>query len=380
LRILHFSDTHLGYSDLDKVGRNGVNLREQDFYDAFSSVIDQALEIKPDLIIHSGDFFHRPSPFNRPMIFALEQLNRLAAADIPIVIIAGNHETPKTIYTSPILRAFQTINGVHAIFKQEYQTIEFGNLVIHGLPHINEEKVLLQEMDKIQPIKDRMNIILLHTSIGKDYIMEEFGESLYPPERMELLNQFDYVALGHWHNYQKVKKLKAGWYCGSTERMSDTEAGKAKGFCVLDLAIGKEVVPEFIPIQTRNWYRIDIKKCQEKSVEALETEIIEAVKDLDLKDAIVSIYFQKILAAQSIALSQRKIQELLSGTMHVHIKRNFSDVGFAGDVLNQASKSTDVLLKEFIIANVEGTEKSKALAEKAKEYFDLFESGEYKNR
>ena len=380
MRILHFSDTHLGYSDLDKVGSNGVNLREQDFYDAFSSVIDQALAIKPDLIIHSGDFFHRPSPFNRPMIFALEQLNRLSAANIPIVIIAGNHETPKTIYTSPILRAFQTIDGVHAIFGQEYQTITFGDLVIHGLPHINDEKVLRIEMDKIHPVKDQMNIILLHTSIGKDYIMEEFGESLYPPERMELLNQFDYVALGHWHNYQKVKKLKAGWYCGSTERMSDTEAGKEKGFCLLELEKGKDVVPEFIPIKTRNWYRIDIKKCQDKTVDELEEEIKKQAEDLDLKDAIVSIYFQQILATQSIALSQRKIKELLAGSIHVHIKRNFSDVGFAGDVLNQPSKSTDVLLSEFIIANVEGTEKSKALAEKAKAYFDLFESGEYKNR
>ena len=101
--------------------------------------------------------------------------------------------------------------------------------------------------------------------------------------------------------------------------MSDTEAGKEKGFCLLELEKGKDVVPEFIPIKTRNWYRIDIKKCQDKTVEALEEEIKKQAEDLDLKDAIVSIYFQQILATQSIALSQRKIKELLAGSIHVPV-------------------------------------------------------------
>ena len=136
MKILHFSDTHLGYHDLDKISSTGINLREQDVYDAFEKTIDAALETRPDLIIHSGDFFHRPSPANRPMIFALEQLARLSAVNIPIVVIAGNHETPKTIFTSPILKAFRAIPNVFPIFQQKYETIEFGNVVIHGLPHI----------------------------------------------------------------------------------------------------------------------------------------------------------------------------------------------------------------------------------------------------
>jgi len=86
VKILHFSDTHLGYNELDKTGANGVNLREQDFYDSFIYVIDKALEIKPDIVVHAGDFFHRPSPPNRPMIVALQQLKRLSDANIPILV------------------------------------------------------------------------------------------------------------------------------------------------------------------------------------------------------------------------------------------------------------------------------------------------------
>lgn len=373
MKILHFSDTHLGFNDLDKVGPNGVNLREQDFYDTFKFVINQALEIKPDLIIHSGDFFHRPSPPNRPMIFALEQLNRLAAAKIPIVVIAGNHETPKTIYTSPILKAFKTIKSIHPIFGQGYQTFTFGDLVVHGLPHINDERVLFTEMDKVDPVSGKYNIILLHTSIGKRYIMEEFGEQLYPPERLELLNKFDYVALGHWHNFQKVSVLEKAWYVGSTERMSDTEAGKEKGFAVFHLEKNKPVEPIFYPVPARPWMRFDIKKCEEKTVEAIENELIELAKTNPHKDAIISLYFHQIQNLQSIALTQRKLELIFEEALQVHGKRIFalSDREHDTQRWSNSGKSTTELLADFIREQTD--DKAEGLIEKARGYFDTWE-------
>ena len=374
MKILHFSDTHLGFNDLDKVGPNGVNLREQDFYDSFKYVIDQALEIKPDLIIHSGDFFHRPSPPNRPMIFALEQLSRLAEVNIPLVLIAGNHETPKTIFTSPILKAFSTVKGIYPFFGQGYQTAVFEELVIHGLPHINDERVLLEEMDKIEPASDKFNIILLHTSIGKSYIMEEFGEQLYPPERLELLNKFDYVALGHWHNFQKVSVLEKAWYVGSTERMSDTEAGKEKGFCVLNLEKNSTVAPIFHPIPTRPWFRFDIKKCEEKTVEAIEKELRELAKTNPHQDAIVSLYFHQIQNLQSISLTQRTLDSIFESALQVHAKRIFSKASREQDTQrwSNTGKSTTELLADFI--REQSADQADSLIEKAKGYFDAWEN------
>lgn len=359
---------------------NGINLREEDFYQAFTQVIDRALELRPDLILHSGDFFHRPSPPNRPMIFALEQLQRLSEANLPIVIIAGNHETPKTVYTSPILRAFQTIKGVYPIFNQQYETIAFGDLHIHGLPHINDEKVLLEEMDKIAPVEGKINMLMLHTSIGKSYIMEEFGEQLFPPERLALLNRFDYVALGHWHNFQKVDKLETAWYSGSTERMSDTEAGKEKGFYWLEVQNGKNIEPVFHPIPTRPWLRFDLKNCQEKTVDKIEEELAALANQQSLDGAIVSLYLHQIQSIQSISLSQRKIMEMMTGAIHVQVKRIFSDRGMESQALQQTNKRTDQLLSEFIHKQIDNKERQQVLAKKAQEYFHLFESGEYKKR
>ena len=73
MKIVHFSDTHLGFNDLDVINEDNINQREADFYKAFSQVVEQIKEIKPDYIIHTGDLFHRTSPSNRAITFALEQ-------------------------------------------------------------------------------------------------------------------------------------------------------------------------------------------------------------------------------------------------------------------------------------------------------------------
>ncbi len=380
MTILHFSDTHLGYNELDRVTGSGVNLREQDFYDSFTQVIDEAIERRPDVVVHSGDFFHRPSPANRPMIVALEQLQRLSNEGIPIVIIAGNHETPRTIYTSPILQALRTIKGVYPIFNQCYEQIELGELVVHGLPHINDGKVLLEEMDKMKAIPEKLNIMMLHTSIGKEYLMEEYGEQLYPKERMDVLNEFDYVSLGHWHNFQKVSKLTNGWYSGSTERMSDTEAGKEKGYCMLELEKGKVCPPEFVPIKTRNWFRLDVKDCHQKEVETIEEELVTFAKNNVLTDGLLSLYFHDIKVTQSIMLSNRKLYELMPDAIHIQVKRKFMDEFNQFEYQQQDFESLEKQMTSFIKEEFTDEETATTIAGKAQHYFDLYETGEYKNR
>lgn len=380
MKILHFSDSHLGYHELDKLSPSGINLREQDAYDSFQKVIDIAIELQPDLVIHSGDFFHRPSPANRPMIFGLEQLSRLSKANIPIVVIAGNHETPKTIFTSPILKAFKTIPNVFPIFSQKYETFEFGELVVHGVPHINDDILELEEMDKIQPVEGKFNIILLHTSIGKTFMMDEYGEKLYPPERLDLLNKFDYVALGHWHNFQKVEKLDTAWYSGSTERMSEAEAKSEKGFCLLELEKGKKVLPEFVAIPTRNWVVEEIKNCNNKSITEIETQLQKLTQREDLKDALLSIHLVDLEPIQSVELSKRKIYAMISGPAHISIHRKFIVTETEKAGFQSKSESLVSLMKSFISDKIDDEKKASELSKKAHYYFEIFDNGEHKNR
>ncbi len=234
MKIIHFSDTHLGFQAFDIVNAEGINAREQDVYQVFEHTVDRILAERPDAVIHSGDFFHRPSPSNRALTFGLEQLKRICDAEIPFFVIAGNHETPKTLYTSPILRAFKSLTCIRPFFGESWEYEELGDVVIHGIPHINDTRILRQELERLEPVQNKLNILLLHTSLGKRFLMEEYGEQIFPEDFVEKLNGFQYLALGHWHNFQQINTHPNAWYSGPLERLSDTEIGAEKGFIHLE--------------------------------------------------------------------------------------------------------------------------------------------------
>jgi exonuclease SbcD len=372
--VFHFSDTHLGYTNFDSVNDEGVNVREQDFYDAFEYVVDRILEIKPDIVIHSGDFFHRPSPSNRAMTFALEQLKRISNLNIPFVVIAGNHSTPKTIYTSPILKAFRTIEGVYPIFNQQYERIEFENIVVHGLPHINDLQIQNEEIGKIEIYSNKKNILMLHTSLGKNYLMDEYGEQLFPEDWIDLLKKFDYIALGHWHNFQKVTILDNAWYSGSTERMSDTEISHEKGYCLLDFSNQEELVPSFVKIPTRTWYKLEIKQCFEKTTEEIIDEIMDFTQSNNVKGSILNLNFLDIKSEQSLELSNSKIKEIFPPVFSLSIKRkSYQEKNFFHQIESGSFDKLNEILIAYIRSKYSQNSQVEALIEKANFYFNQYE-------
>ena len=374
MKIIHLSDTHLGYSNFDKVNELGVNIREQDFYDAFERVVCQIIEIKPNVVIHSGDFFHRPSPSNRAMTFALEQLKKISTSNIPFVVIAGNHSTPKTIYTTPILKAFKTIENVYPIFNQQYEWFEFGDIVIHGLPHINDLAVQQQEIEKIEIIPKKRNLLMLHTSLGKSFLMEQYGEQIFPSDKLDLLKQFDYVALGHWHNFQKVSNLNNAWYSGSTERMSDNEIICEKGFCVLNVHKNEKIIPEFISIKTRGWYKLEIKDCYNKLVEDILNEMSYFIINHDIKDSIFNVVFQDIKTEQAFELSNIMLKDFFKGVFNLSIKRKtYQEKDFFAQIETGAFDKLKDIFASFIRTKFLNQKEADALIDKANYYFHQFD-------
>ena len=108
MKIFHLADTHVGFSAYNKLDLDsGLNQREMDFYSVFKKFVDYAISAKPDLILHSGDFFDSVRPTNRAISFGMDQLLRLADAGIPIIIIAGNHSTPRLRETGSVFRLFE---------------------------------------------------------------------------------------------------------------------------------------------------------------------------------------------------------------------------------------------------------------------------------
>lgn len=373
MRILHFSDTHLGYQAFERVTDAGINAREQDVYDAFERVVDRILDLKPDLVIHSGDFFHRPSPSNRALTFGLEQLRRIGQANIPTVIIAGNHETPKTIYNAPILRALRTLELVFPVFGAQFETFEFGNIAIHGVPHINDNRLLLSELERLEPLQDKFNILMLHTSLGKRYLMEEYGEQVFPAAFEAKLAGFQYISLGHWHDSQAVNLHPCAWYSGSTERFSDTEIGSEKGFLMLDIQSDNSCKVHFEAIATRPWLRWERNACYEVSVAELEAELEVFKTNNAAPDAIISLNFNDIRPEQSLELGNLRLRQLFPEAFQLIPKRKtYSDRAFVHGIEANQFDSLDKVFADYLRSKYPEDEVLvKKLVERSARYFNL---------
>ena len=308
------------------------------------------------------------------MTFALEQLKKISTSNIPFVVIAGNHSTPKTIYTTPILKAFKTIENVYPIFNQQYEWFEFGDIVIHGLPHINDLAVQQQEIEKIEIIPKKRNLLMLHTSLGKSFLMEQYGEQIFPSDKLDLLKQFDYVALGHWHNFQKVSNLNNAWYSGSTERMSDNEIICEKGFCVLNVHKNEKIIPEFISIKTRGWYKLEIKDCYNKLVEDILNEMSYFIINHDIKDSIFNVVFQDIKTEQAFELSNIMLKDFFKGVFNLSIKRKtYQEKDFFAQIETGAFDKLKDIFASFIRTKFLNQKEADALIDKANYYFHQFD-------
>ena len=316
MNIVHFSDTHLGYNDLDILDENNINQREADFYDAFTQVVEQIKQIKPDYIIHTGDLFHRSSPSNRAITFALEQFKIINALNIPFILIAGNHSTPRTNLSSPILKIFESFENVHVAYNQEYKAIEFEDIVFHTLPHMNDDTKALSQIELCESNidKKRKNIMMMHCSVGAWYLMQEFGEWVYPTDKEYMFEKMDYVALGHWHGFGAVGKHENVYYAGSTERTSLNDKRNSKGFVVVNLEESLHVEYREINIRHIKTYEIDCEEL-ENSVEALHVE--------DIEDALIEVKLKNLTALQSIDIQTNDIKNLFEKALHVSVKREF---------------------------------------------------------
>jgi DNA repair exonuclease SbcCD nuclease subunit len=338
---VHFSDTHLGYNDLDILNDENINQREADFYDAFSQVIEQIKQTKPEYIIHTGDLFHRASPSNRAITFALEQFKIIESLNIPFILIAGNHSTPRTNLSSPILKIFETHKNIFVAYSQKYEKFEFDDIVFHALPHMNDDSKALEQIEICEKNieTEKKNIMMMHCSVGAWYLMQEFGEWVYPSDKEYLFEKMDYVALGHWHGFGKVGKHGNVYYSGSIERTSLNDKRNSKGFIELTLDDSILVVYKEIKIRPIIQKEIDCENYEDS---------IAAQDSSDTKDSIVEVKLTNLTALQSIDIQNSDIKELFPDAMSVSIKREFVRDSNTSDVEGVEALSLEGYFLEHI--------------------------------
>ena len=101
MKIAHLADLHLGYRAYHRITSRGINQREADVAEAFRRAVAHVVELRPDLVVVAGDVFHTVRPTNQAILHAFLQFSKLRR-ELPaavIVLVAGNHDIPRTAET-----------------------------------------------------------------------------------------------------------------------------------------------------------------------------------------------------------------------------------------------------------------------------------------
>jgi DNA repair exonuclease SbcCD nuclease subunit len=291
MRICHFSDSHLGAGhDYPRRGNSGLTLREEDIIGSFIEAVDLVIAARPDICIHSGDLFHTVRPSNRIMAIAGQQLNRLAAENaIPTVIIAGNHDAPKQPHIGAALDVYEHIKNLHVAAGGRLRIFDVNKTKLFALPHALTTSVLKEELTKCKPDpRANFNILVMHgVAAGMpEFSMADLGEQELPTEMMD---RFDYTALGHYHNHRRV--AKHAFYAGSTERLSQAERDEQKGIVVVEL---EPFQIEFQPVSCRAMVSIAPINAAGKRGDELAEMIQKKVEQVGTSDKIIRVKVEGI--------------------------------------------------------------------------------------
>jgi exonuclease SbcD len=315
MKIIHLSDTHLGFSEYGKIDpTTGINQREADFYSAWNQAIEAILRLQPDVVIHAGDLFHTPRPSNRAIHTALVGIQRVADSAIPWVIISGNHETPRIRVTGSIFESIALFENVYTAHSSSYQRFRIQEVDFHCVPHCSLTEEMESAFNSVRfNSGSAANIFITHGAWtgGNYYGMGEFNEQRLPDIEGILHKEFNYIALGHYHRQVDVKANAS--YSGSTERTSLNEHANPCGFLLLDLQTGEK---QYHPIQIRPMKRLPAIHCDGMTVSEIYHSL-ESLEKADLAQAIVEIILQDIESDAFLKLDTRLIDELFAHTFYL---------------------------------------------------------------
>jgi len=353
MRLVHISDTHLGAGGLSrKVSSSGINQREEDICDAFIRAIDQIIQIKPDLVIHSGDLFHSVRPTNRIINIAIRQLLRLTSVNIPVIIISGNHDTPKQRGVGSIFSFFEIFPGLSLVYQDIYETIRIGDLAVHAIPHCLSAGVFQSELEKVEIDKEaRFNVLTLHGVVSgiKEFSMGELSELEIPSSLFE--KGFDYVALGHYHRFTQVGEKV--FYAGSTERVSMAELGQEKGFVEINLST-KEI--KFHTVSTRPMIELPQIYADGKSQDDILQEVEDMIQRNDIRNKIVRLKVTQIPVHVYNSLNFRRLSELRADALYFDLrfeKKEEGEKDFATKTsIGKLAEEFSQYLKDYVIEDL----------------------------
>jgi DNA repair exonuclease SbcCD nuclease subunit len=322
VRIAHLSDLHLGYRAYHRVTSRGVNQREADVADAFRRAVARVVELAPDLVLVAGDVFHTVRPSNTSIADAVRQFSVLAERlpGVPVVLIAGNHDSPRSADTGNILSHFREIPGVRVVYE---------DCRALWLPEVETQVLCVPHCSLAEDRETRLdpdpaashNLLLMHAEVtggdGEPRYRSEFGGAQVPETAIRP-KAWTYVALGHHH--MAAALAPNAWYAGAVERTSAfiwQETGE-KGFLLHDSESGET---RFEAVETRPLLDLPWVDGEGLSPAEVDERIRAALEGIPggVAGKLVRLVVTDVHRQVVRELNHRRIREWKAEALHFHL-------------------------------------------------------------
>jgi exonuclease SbcD len=330
VKLAHIADPHLGIRQYHRQTSSGINQREADVANAFRAAIDGVIAARPDAVVVAGDLFHSVRPTNYAIVFAFRQFQRLrdALPNAPIALISGNHDTPRTVEIGSILRLFEELGVDVATDEPRRLVYPDLDLSIFAVP---QQAVLSAEPPAFQPEGPQKNQVLLaHFEVEGEYptghVAAEYASAVVSRRDMHL-EDWTYVALGHYHTQHQV--AKNAWYAGALdyigpniwgERIDEKDHGNhGKGWLLADLDT-RRAERQRVPL-SREVHDLDPIDAEGESAAAIDALIAERIAAIPggIRDQIVRLRVFEIPRHVARELNQAAIRGFKTEALHFHL-------------------------------------------------------------
>jgi DNA repair protein SbcD/Mre11 len=239
-----------------------------------------------------------------------------------VVIIAGNHDSPRSLDTGNILSLFREIEGVHAV-HEDSRALRLPPLdaTVLCLPHcaLAGEQVVSIEPDPAA----KHNLLMLHGDVTgggaeeKLRYVTEYGGATVEHSRIRP-ERWEYVALGHYHLCRQLAPNM--WYPGGLERTSTNIwiEEDDKGFLLHDTESGET---EFHAVETRPIVDLPWIKSAGMTAAELDARIQASVESIEdgVRGKLVRLVALDVPRALARDLNHRRIREWKAEALHFHL-------------------------------------------------------------
>ncbi len=344
VKVLHFADLHLGVENYGRPdAASGLHSRLLDFLRSFDEVVDHAIAESVDLVIFAGDAYKTRDPNPTHQREFAQRIHRLATADIPVFLLTGNHDIPRTVGRANTLDIFSTLDvpnvhvgrrlGTHHIVTRsgEVQVValpwiirshvlsrdEYKNRTLAEIEELTLtklENLLNKQIESLDPSLPAIAVV--HGAVqGAVYGSERsvmLGQELVLPRSLLKQDAFDYVALGHIHRHQVLDRNPPMVYAGSVDRIDFGEENEAKGFIVAEVERG-QCSFQFVELtHTRPFVTIEVTADGDDPM----AQVQRAIGAHDIRHSIVRLIIHTTMERNRL-LRDKEISDLLSPAFKV---------------------------------------------------------------